>query len=89
MFWSKIESEIKICKIGLIKQFLSPETTESTKGDKIEKSEEEKKKEDEKKEEEQRKFLSEARKPIIIDRAVFQAFAYFDQNLCGYVLGIV
>ncbi|VDK62312.1 unnamed protein product [Onchocerca ochengi] len=62
------------------------ETTESTKGDKIEKSEEEKKKEDEKKEEEQRKFLSEARKPIIIDRAVFQAFAYFDQNLCGYIL---
>ncbi|VDO30256.1 unnamed protein product [Onchocerca flexuosa] len=62
------------------------ETTENAKGDKIEKSEEEKKKEDEKREEEQRKFLAEARKPIIIDRAVFQAFAHFDQNLCGYIL---
>lgn len=59
---------------------------ESAKADKTEKSEEEKKKEDEKREEEQKKFLAEARKPIIIDRTVFQAFAHFDQNLCGYVL---
>uniref|UniRef100_A0A158Q740 SAP domain-containing protein n=1 Tax=Elaeophora elaphi TaxID=1147741 RepID=A0A158Q740_9BILA len=62
------------------------EGTESLKADKIEKSEEEKKKEDEKREEEQKKFLAEARKPIIIDRIVFQAFAHFDQNLCGYIL---
>ncbi|EFO26987.2 hypothetical protein LOAG_01502 [Loa loa] len=62
------------------------EGTDSAKADKTEKSEEEKRKEDEKREEEQRKFLAEARKPIIIDRTVFQAFAHFDQNLCGYIL---
>nr|CDQ02382.1 BMA-LST-3, isoform f [Brugia malayi] len=61
------------------------EGMESVKTDKAEKSEEEKK-ENEKKEEEQRKFLAEARKPIVIDRTVFQAFAHFDQNLCGYIL---
>ncbi|CAG9529877.1 unnamed protein product [Cercopithifilaria johnstoni] len=60
--------------------------TESAKADKTDKSEEEKKKEDEKREQEQRKFLTETRKPIIIDRTVFQAFAHFDQNLCGYIL---
>ncbi|KAM3721102.1 Cell division cycle and apoptosis regulator protein [Dirofilaria immitis] len=77
----KRREEAKLAEIGS-----TEEISESARSDKIEKSEEEKKKEDEKREEEQRKFLAEARKPIIIDRIVFQAFAYFDQNLCGYIL---
>uniref|UniRef100_A0A915PP47 SAP domain-containing protein n=1 Tax=Setaria digitata TaxID=48799 RepID=A0A915PP47_9BILA len=72
-------------KLSFIKLVLivSSEVVESGKADK---TEEEKKKEDEKREEEQKKYLAEARKPIIVDRAVFQAFAHFDQNLCGYIL---
>lgn len=68
-----------MCKILIA---WSSEGVESAKGDKTEKSEEEKK-EDGKREEEQKK-LAEARKPVVIDRTVFQAFAHFDQNLCGY-----
>ncbi|VDK73790.1 unnamed protein product [Litomosoides sigmodontis] len=77
----KRREEAKLAEIGV-----TEEGTESAKVDKIDKSEEEKKKEDEKREQEQKKLLSETRKPIIIDRAVFQAFAHFDQNLCGYIL---
>ncbi|VDN01647.1 unnamed protein product [Thelazia callipaeda] len=77
----KRRDEAKLAEV-----FGSKEIIQSGKTDKPEKSEEEKKKEDEKREEEQKKVLTEARKPIVIDRAVFQAFAHFDQNLCGYVL---
>lgn len=55
-------------------------------GEKVEKSEEEKKKEEEKREEERKKALSEPRKPIVVDRVAFEAFAHFDQNLCGYLM---
>lgn len=52
------------------------------------KEEEKKQKEQEKKEEEQRKALAEPRKPVVAERAIFQAFAHFDQNLCGFVTRI-
>lgn len=51
---------------------------------KIEKNEEEQKKEKERQEEERRNAIAEPRKPIVVNRSVFQAFAHFDQNLCGY-----
>ncbi|VDM46214.1 unnamed protein product [Toxocara canis] len=54
--------------------------------DKIEKSEEEKKKDAEKREEERKKAIAEPRKAIVVDRAAFNAFCYFDQNLCGYLM---
>uniref|UniRef100_A0A158R6B6 SAP domain-containing protein n=1 Tax=Syphacia muris TaxID=451379 RepID=A0A158R6B6_9BILA len=53
--------------------------------DKVEKSEEEKKKEEEKLEEKRKKVLTDIRKAVIVDRVAFQAFAYFDTNLCGYL----
>lgn len=63
--------------------------TASEGADKIEKSEEERKKEEEKREEDRKKAIAEPRKAIVVDRSAFNAFSYFDQNLCGYVIRLI
>uniref|UniRef100_A0A914ZV91 SAP domain-containing protein n=1 Tax=Parascaris univalens TaxID=6257 RepID=A0A914ZV91_PARUN len=63
--------------------------TTSDGADKIEKSEEERKKEEEKREEDRKKAIAEPRKAIVVDRSAFNAFSYFDQNLCGYVIRLI